>query len=336
MLWISDQHKHSYTGSWKDGQMEGNGEMTYLNGSVYTGWWYGNIRYGHGRMEYKEPESLYIGGWKDDMREGYGVFHNTARYVLDSTHPPLVPRLIRQSRNNYLEVFACMHVASTSFTFCFVRGEHYLGMWKSDKFHGPGILIDKSFYSGLFCEGKRVESSSVAVLEHDDKWTALFHWCAELLEEMVKSREHYGPFLLSTIVSHLSYGLLSLASLRWFVLLMLFIIQVTISHSNPDISHRASDEQQHGLDGDMYGEAIVRSIWVGPNVLGESCQDCHSKTRNADNECVVCSIEVLLYTPAYCNRLVGHHCSGVSPSIIVASMEIGGDLPVGHCVQTGI
>lgn len=79
MLWISDQHKQSYTGSWNDGQMEGNGEMTYLGGSVYTGWWVKGIRCGHGRMEYKETESLYIGGWEDDTQDGYGVFHNTLR-----------------------------------------------------------------------------------------------------------------------------------------------------------------------------------------------------------------------------------------------------------------
>ena len=78
MLWISDKHKRSYTGSWKNCKMEGNGEMTYLDGSVYTGWWCRGMRCGHGRMEYREPESLYIGGWENDMREGYGVFHNSA------------------------------------------------------------------------------------------------------------------------------------------------------------------------------------------------------------------------------------------------------------------
>ena len=76
MIWFSDQHKTSYTGSWKNGQIEGHGEMMYINGNVYRGWWHGGTRYGHGRMEYKEPESLYIGRWEKDMQEGYGVFHN--------------------------------------------------------------------------------------------------------------------------------------------------------------------------------------------------------------------------------------------------------------------
>lgn len=67
-------------------------------------------------------------------------------------------------------------------------------------------------------------------------------------------------------------------------------LQVTNSHSNPDISHR---ESQHGLSGttedDVFGE---HSIGVAPDVIGESCQDCHSKAKNAKNECLVCNIEV--------------------------------------------
>ena len=79
MLWFSDEHKTSYTGSWKNGKREGHGEMIYKDGSMYRGLWRDGIRYGHGRMEYKEPDSLYIGGWVNDVREGYGVFHNNER-----------------------------------------------------------------------------------------------------------------------------------------------------------------------------------------------------------------------------------------------------------------
>ena len=77
MLWISDAHTRSYTSSWKEGVMEGYGEMMYTDGSVYTGWWHKGMRYGHGRMEYKEPEAVYIGGWERNGREGYGVYHES-------------------------------------------------------------------------------------------------------------------------------------------------------------------------------------------------------------------------------------------------------------------
>ena len=57
--------------------MEGYGEMMYTDGRVYTGWWHKGMRYGHGRMEYKEPEAVYIGGWERNGREGYGVYHES-------------------------------------------------------------------------------------------------------------------------------------------------------------------------------------------------------------------------------------------------------------------
>lgn len=71
-------------------------------------------------------------------------------------------------------------------------------MWKSGKFHGPGILIsgvNDTFYLGIFQEGRRVNSSSAAILNHDHKWIALFKWCAELLEKMVKQLFSYILFV---------------------------------------------------------------------------------------------------------------------------------------------
>jgi len=76
MLWLSDKHMRSYTGSWTDGKMEERGEMVYADQSVYTGWWHMGKRHGHGRMEYKQTDSVYIGSWEADVRSGYGVFDN--------------------------------------------------------------------------------------------------------------------------------------------------------------------------------------------------------------------------------------------------------------------
>lgn len=76
MLWLSDKHMRSYTGSWTDGKMEERGEMVYADQSVYTGWWHMGKRHGHGRMEYKQTDSVYVGSWEADVRSGYGVFDN--------------------------------------------------------------------------------------------------------------------------------------------------------------------------------------------------------------------------------------------------------------------
>lgn len=68
-----------------------------------------------------------------------------------------------------------------------ISGEHYLGMWKNDKFHGLGILLvgTEVSFSGIFRDGEKVESRSDDQFQHDDKWAALFQGCAEQLQQMV-------------------------------------------------------------------------------------------------------------------------------------------------------
>ena len=74
--------------------------------------------------------------------------------------------------------------------------------------------------------------------------------------------------------------------------------QVTVSHSNPDVSHRTLDEIRRArgswVDA-LHSEAIAHSIGVAPGVIAG---------RNAVNECSVCTIEVraLLHTSmsTYC------------------------------------
>ena len=62
-----------------------------------------------------------------------------------------------------------------------------MGIWKNDRYHGPGILIrDGAHYSGDFQEGVLVGGNSVAEIKHDVKWNALFQSCAELLHHMVR------------------------------------------------------------------------------------------------------------------------------------------------------
>ena len=56
--------------------MEGYGEMTYVDHSVYTGWWHMGHRHGHGTQENRVSGSLYVGAWLNDKRDGYGVFNN--------------------------------------------------------------------------------------------------------------------------------------------------------------------------------------------------------------------------------------------------------------------
>ena len=58
----------TYTGETKDmffGRCrEGSGKMTYTSGSVYEGWWKGNVKEGHGKITYKSG-NVCEGEWKE-------------------------------------------------------------------------------------------------------------------------------------------------------------------------------------------------------------------------------------------------------------------------------
>ena len=64
--------------------MEGYGEMTYTDLSVYSGWWHLGRRHGHGRMEYTLKRCTYTGAWDKDARWGYGVYDNQPGWVVVS------------------------------------------------------------------------------------------------------------------------------------------------------------------------------------------------------------------------------------------------------------
>ncbi len=53
-----------YTGEWKDGEMHGEGKMTYEDGDVYEGQWKNNKMHGKGEYKYKNGD-VYEGDWKN-------------------------------------------------------------------------------------------------------------------------------------------------------------------------------------------------------------------------------------------------------------------------------
>lgn len=61
-----------YIGNWrrdKQGIREGKGIMTWIDGSVYNGWWKNNMRFGHGRL-IEASGDAYQGNWNENKRHG--------------------------------------------------------------------------------------------------------------------------------------------------------------------------------------------------------------------------------------------------------------------------
>ena len=71
---VEPDDKATYKGeiSWT-GQKEGKGEMTWIDGQHYEGFWKNNKANGKGRLIYANRE-VYEGDFKDDQAHGYGTF----------------------------------------------------------------------------------------------------------------------------------------------------------------------------------------------------------------------------------------------------------------------
>ena len=173
-----------------------------------------------------------------------------------------------------------------------------MGSWSGDKFHGPAILVSRGkeeeeeeaiFHCGVFREGEKIEGSlSVTQLQHDSKWAGLFTQCANLLQEMVQQRSTTVILLVQQM--HLSLHSFTLPCVQLLYICTdpnVHIMQVTSSHSNPEVSHRASppeDSHWYNLGGGEEDE--MSDIYRGYGVMA----------RNARKECLVCSMEVYNYS----------------------------------------
>ena len=62
-------------GEWKNGNLHGQGTMTYANGDKYVGEWKDDKRHGQGTYTYDGEK--YAGEWKDDLMHGHGIYTHT-------------------------------------------------------------------------------------------------------------------------------------------------------------------------------------------------------------------------------------------------------------------
>jgi len=59
--------RKKYVGSWKGGNFNGKGTLTYKCGSTYIGYFKDNLRHGRGKMYYANGDSFQWGKFKDDQ-----------------------------------------------------------------------------------------------------------------------------------------------------------------------------------------------------------------------------------------------------------------------------
>ena len=72
MTWADSVKLDAYTGAFKDDKFNGEGTMTYANGSTYTGEWKDGQPNGQGTMTYPDGGKD-TGEWKDGEYNGQGT-----------------------------------------------------------------------------------------------------------------------------------------------------------------------------------------------------------------------------------------------------------------------
>jgi hypothetical protein len=127
-----------YVGAWKNGLPNGQGTYTFANGDKYEGELKNSYREGQGTFIFASGNK-YVGEWKKGLPNGQGTnYYNGGNYV-------------GEWKNGHREGQG---------TFIFVNGNKYVGEWKNDTFNGMGIYTweDGREYNGEWqndkCEGQ--------------------------------------------------------------------------------------------------------------------------------------------------------------------------------------
>ena len=146
-----------YVGERKDGKYDGQGTLTYDNGTKYVGEWKKHRQHGQGTMTFVDGR-MYVGQWKDGKMSGQGtlVFVDDTKYVgewEDNNHNGHGTKTFSNGRM-YVGQFKDGGFNGQG-TFTDPNGGKYVGEWKDGKYDGQGTLTykDGQEFVGQFKDG---------------------------------------------------------------------------------------------------------------------------------------------------------------------------------------
>ncbi len=118
---VHDTIVENYAGDYKDGKKNGQGRMTYANGTVYDGEWKDDKKNGKGKIIAIDGTS-YEGEWKDDIMFGIAtiIWSNGSRYVGEVSNNG-----IKNGKGKIIDI----------------DGTSYEGEWKDDIMFGIATII---------------------------------------------------------------------------------------------------------------------------------------------------------------------------------------------------
>lgn len=150
-----------YSGTFKEGKMEGEATIDYKNGSVYQGQVANGFRHGFGVLTYKSG-NYYEGNWQLGIKCGFGKMHWLDRRELVAS----TDKYEGEWRDNKPDGWGCIFYFHQNRRDQMVTNR-YLGQFKNGLRHGYGTFYyaDGSKYKGQWREGMK---SGIAEHTRDD------------------------------------------------------------------------------------------------------------------------------------------------------------------------
>ena len=111
-------------GEMVNGKLNGQGKISFDDGTSYIGTFKDDIRNGYGTQIYKNGDK-YEGEWKDNQEHGWGTYYNLADNALKGS------KHVGENKNRE---------ANGPGTFYYPDGNIYIGEFKGNKRNGKGTL----------------------------------------------------------------------------------------------------------------------------------------------------------------------------------------------------
>ncbi len=139
----------TYTGEWKNNELDGYGTMLFFDGRKYVGEWKKSNWHGHGKATFPSGET-YVGNWKNNKRHGYGI----STWPDGSTHKG---EYLNDEENGYgITIWS--------------NGSSYEGEFKDGVADGQGTAIyaDGRVLKGQWKKNKWVSGKKYSIEEYKD------------------------------------------------------------------------------------------------------------------------------------------------------------------------
>mmetsp|Transcript_33415 Transcript_33415/g.103539 ORF Transcript_33415/g.103539 Transcript_33415/m.103539 type:complete len:659 (-) Transcript_33415:110-2086(-) len=162
ILSYNEEGSCSYRGQWRSNRRTGYGSMYYASGNIYEGGWNQDVKYGKGKMVWRDRLESYDGEWCNDRQNGTGEH----MWMQHHSQELILPEMQSQLCNRYFGHWEDGLRHGTG-TFYYANGAQYSGHWTRGLKVGRGVFIrdDGALYSGTFHRDRFVQNITKARLE---------------------------------------------------------------------------------------------------------------------------------------------------------------------------